>query len=224
MESERKNEKCVIILLGAPGSGKGTQAKNISRAKNLPHISTGELFRSNISQNTKLGVVAQDFINQGQLVPDKIVLQMLYERIKQSDCEHGYLLDGFPRTIPQADYLQESLSADTLLFVINLEVSSEVILQRISGRLSCAQCGNIQNRYFNAPKKEGVCDRCGASFFQREDDLPNVVEERLKAYFSLTAPLIDYYRNKGVLYTFNGELDPEDLFFQIMNKVNLFVL
>lgn len=220
MFSEEKKSKCVIVLLGAPGSGKGTQAKNIAEEKKLPHISTGELFRYNMNHQTALGEKARHFINQGKLVPDALVLKMLYERLSFEDCQDGCLLDGVPRTIHQADSIEHFFPKDTKFFVINLEVTQDMILKRILGRLSCGRCGNIQNRYFTPPRLEGVCDECGAKFIVREDDNADVVRERLKSYSELTAPLAEYYKNKGVLHSFNGELDSDTVFLQIKAELD----
>ena len=217
MQWNNDNNKTVIILLGPPGSGKGTQAKRISEVKKLPHISTGDLFRYNMSNNTELGEKAKSFMNQGKLVPDEIVLDMLFDRVSQEDCKQGFLLDGFPRTIPQAKAFDNSLPPETHLVVINLEVSDEVIVKRISGRLSCRYCGEVQNRYFTPPKEEGKCNRCKGELYQREDDKPEVVEERLKVYSSQTAPLVEHYNTKGLLHTFNGEQGSDIIFKQIMD-------
>lgn len=210
-----ETEHRVLILLGPPGSGKGTQAARISREMGLPHISTGDLFRHHISNDTELGKKAKVYMNQGQLVPDALVLEMLFERVAEEDCRQGYLLDGFPRTVNQAKELDRKLPNNTRLIAINLEVSDAVVMQRISGRLSCSSCGNIVNRFEAPPKEEGKCDRCGGELYQREDDKPEVVHNRLKVYNEQTAPLIDYYSAKKVLQSIDGERSPDVIFADI---------
>lgn len=208
--------KQVIILLGPPGSGKGTQAVRISKELGIPHISTGDLFRENMSQNTELGKKAKSYIEKGQLVPDDLVLEMLFDRVSRPDCKAGYLLDGFPRTIPQAQAFDKGLTPDIRLTVLNLQVADDVIVKRISGRLMCKNCSNIQNIYTNPPAQEGVCDKCKGELYQRLDDKPEVVQERLKVYHAQTAPLIDYYQAKGVLVSVDGDRDPDVVFQDLM--------
>lgn len=217
MEMEKPAKQNVIILLGPPGSGKGTQAQDLSLEKGIPHISTGDLFREHISQNTVLGQKAKEFMNHGKLVPDELVLEMLYERVSKDDCKKGYLLDGFPRTIPQAESLDKTLGNTVNLVVINLHVSDDVVIKRISGRLSCKYCGNVHNIYFTPPKNEGKCDRCAKSLAQRDDDKPEVVQERLKVYARQTAPLVDYYKAKGVLFTVDGEKEMDTVKKEILS-------
>lgn len=207
----------VIILLGPPGSGKGTQAIRISKELGIPHISTGDLFRENISKNTELGKKAKGYTDAGKLVPDDLVLEMLFDRVARPDCIKGYLLDGFPRTIPQAEAFDKQLSKDDKLVVINLEVSDDLIVKRIEGRLSCKQCGSIYNRYFNPPRVAGKCDKCGGELCQRVDDNEQVVKERLRVYHAQTEPLVDYYSKKKVLISVNGENDPDIVFKDLMN-------
>lgn len=206
----------VIILLGPPGSGKGTQAKKLADTLKMSHISTGDLFRENISQKTVLGAKAKTFMDKGQLVPDSLVLEMLFDRVSRDDCKKGYILDGFPRTIPQADALDRALGNKVALVAINLPVSDEEILKRISGRLTCTLCGNMHNAYYSPSKIQGKCDKCGGELQQRSDDKPEVVQERLEVYRKQTAPLIRYYEAKGVLKTVNGEQRPEQIFRQIL--------
>lgn len=194
----------VIILLGPPGSGKGTQAKLLSQDFQIPQISTGDLFRENMTAQTPIGQKAKNFIQSGHLVPDEIVLGMLYERIAKPDCDKGYLLDGFPRTIPQADHLAQHHNVNTTLFVLSLEVPDEEIVKRAAGRLVCRQCGSIYNQNLFPPKKEGICDRCGGEVYRRFDDEPDVVRKRLKVYHDQSQPLIEYYDHQGQLTTFDG--------------------
>lgn len=210
----------VIILLGPPGSGKGTQAKRLSIQLKIPHISTGDLFRENLSRETDLGKKAKEFIHAGKLVPDELVIDMLFDRLRRSDCKAGYLLDGFPRTIPQAEVLGRFLKEEgNQLTVLNLTVSDENIIKRISGRLTCSQCGHLHNRYFSPPVQESLCDLCGGALIQRADDRQDVVEERLRVYKAQTEPLIDFYRAQRVLRDINGELEPEVVFSDLLAKI-----
>lgn len=205
-------KQAVIILLGPPGSGKGTQAKRISQKLAIPHISTGDILRENIKNQTKLGTQAEEYMNSGRLVPDDLVLHMLFERVSRNDCQQGYLLDGFPRTIPQAESLDQFLKKHSVhLVAINLTVSDQVIIQRISGRLSCPSCGHVHNRYISPPKVEGICESCGAALMQRPDDRPEVVQQRLNVYLQQTAPLINFYDSKNVLHTIDGEQGAFDI-------------
>lgn len=209
--------KKVIILLGPPGSGKGTQAVKLSKQQGIPHISTGDLFRENMSKNTPLGQKAKTYIEKGQLVPDGIVLDMVFDRVSKKDCEKGYLLDGSPRTIPQAEALDRLLK-DEKVIVLNLDVSDDLIVKRISGRLTCSKCGNVHNLYFSPPA-EGKCEKCGSELVQRQDDAAPVVLERLKVYHEQTKPVISYYNKKKVLTTINGEKDPDQVFISLLKYV-----
>lgn len=199
----------VIILLGPPGSGKGTQAIEIAKVRNVPHISTGDLFRDNIGQNTELGQEAKQYMDQGKLVPDELVLNMLFERVSRPDCKEGYVLDGFPRTIPQAEALDKFLKGKSKVIALNLEVPDDVIVKRIEGRLTCKACGNIHHIEYSPPAKEGICDKCGSPLTQRADDTRAVILERLRVYNEQTAPLIDYYRKQGVLKSVDGNRPPK---------------
>lgn len=199
----------VIILLGPPGSGKGTQAKRLAQEYQIPHISTGDLFREHMAAGTPLGQKAQSFIKSGQLVPHELVIEILSERIRRPDCLRGYLLDGFPRTILQADDLAKYLDSKMPVMVLYLEVPDEVIIKRASGRLLCKECGTIYNRDISPPIHEGVCDKCGGEVYQRSDDQPEVVRERLKVYHQQTQPLIEYYRQKEMLTHFDGDQFPD---------------
>jgi adenylate kinase len=199
----------VVILLGPPGSGKGTQAAGLSRHLEIPHLSTGDLFRENISKGTDLGKKAKEYMDLGKLVPDEIVLNMLFERVKQADCKSGYLLDGFPRTMPQAEALDAKLSGKAIIIAINLDVSDDLIIKRIEGRSSCKNCGAIYNKYFSPSKQPGRCDRCGGDLQHRNDDKEEVVKERLSVYHQQTEPLVEYYSKKGLLENVNGERSPE---------------
>jgi adenylate kinase len=199
----------VLILLGAPGTGKGTQAKRLSQEYQIPHISTGDLFRENMALDTGLGRKAKGFIQAGKLVPDELVLEMLFDRVARPDCLRGYLLDGFPRTIPQAEALTRSLKLNIPVLVINLEVPNDVIIRRATRRLVCKQCGTIYNLDISPPVYTGICDKCEGEVYQRADDKPEVVCERLKVYVNQTEPLVRYYDEKGLLTTFNGDQAPD---------------
>lgn len=202
----------ILILLGAPGSGKGTQAARLSAARGLPHISTGDLFRANLKEATPVGMKAKEYMDAGKLVPDEVVLDMLTERVAADDCTEGYLLDGFPRTLPQAEALSDRLTESDEITVLSLEVADEVIVGRISGRLICRSCGNIQHDRFSPPKVAGVCDADGGELYHRDDDKSEVVEERLRVYHSETAPLVNYYKERDVLVEIDGEQSPDDVF------------
>ena len=190
-----------IIMLGAPGAGKGTQAKKIAEKYQIPHISTGDIFRANIKGGTELGMKAKTFMDQGMLVPDEITIGMLMDRIGQEDCANGYVLDGFPRTIPQAESLTKALAerGEKVDYAINVDVPDENIINRMSGRRACLGCGATYHIKFNPPVKEGVCDTCGQELVLRDDDKPETVKKRLDVYHQQTQPLIDYYKNAEVL-------------------------
>lgn len=203
-----------IIMLGAPGAGKGTQAKKIAAKYSIPHISTGDIFRANIKNGTELGLKAKSYMDAGSLVPDEITIGMLLDRIHQADCENGYVLDGFPRTIPQAESLTEALkkNGEAIDFAVNVDVPDENIISRMSGRRACLNCGATYHIVYNAPKKENVCDACGQELVLRDDDKAETVKKRLDVYHSQTQPLIDYYKNEGILAEVDGTLDMEDVF------------
>ena len=184
------------IFLGAPGSGKGTAASRIAPQLNIPHISTGDLFRKNIKEKTEIGTRAKEFMGRGDLVPDDIVIEMLKSRIENEDCKEGFILDGFPRTIPQAEKLDEITDIDV---VINICVPDDIIIRRLSSRITCKDCGEIFNLIGIPTKEEGVCDKCQGEVIRRTDDEPKVIQNRLETYKKQTAPLIDFYKNKGVL-------------------------
>ncbi len=203
-----------IIMLGAPGAGKGTQAKMIADKYSIPHISTGDIFRANIKNGTELGQKAKTYMDQGLLVPDELVVDLIMDRFKEADCANGYVLDGFPRTIPQAEALDNALSAigESIDFAINVEVPDENIVRRMSGRRACVGCGATYHIVYNATKVEGVCDRCGKDLILRDDDKPETVEKRLNVYHEQTQPLINYYGNKGILKDVDGTVDMNDVF------------
>lgn len=208
MLDQTNSSSLVIILLGPPGSGKGTQAKKLSLDFNIPQISTGDLLREHMAAQTPIGLQAKDFVQAGRLVPDEIVLGMLYERIAKPDCAKGFLLDGFPRTISQADHLSHHQSMKTLVFVLCLEVSDDVIIKRAAGRLVCRQCGSIYNQDMFSGK-DLKCEKCGGEVYRRKDDDPEVVHHRLKVYRDQTRPLIEYYDHRGLLTAFDGNQSPD---------------
>ena len=207
-----------IIMLGAPGAGKGTQAKKLASKYGIPHISTGDIFRANIKNGTELGQKAKVYMDQGLLVPDELVVDLVVDRFKQADCENGYVLDGFPRTIPQAKALDEALEKnnDAVEYAIDVDVPDEAIISRMAGRRACVGCGGTYHLVTIPPKKEGICDTCGAELILREDDKPETVEKRLKVYHDQTQPLIDYYQGKNILKTVDGTKDLEDVFKDII--------
>lgn len=208
-----------IILLGPPGSGKGTQAIRLSQALNIPHISTGDLFRDHIKRKTELGQAASSYMNQGKLVPDELTLDMLFARVTQSDCAHGYILDGFPRTVTQAEALAARLPSTMKFLVLNLDVPDEALVERAVGRRSCSVCGAIHHVKFSPPRVEDVCDKCSGKLTHRSDDTAEVVTERLKVYHAQTAPVIEYYKKKGILETVDGTQKPDSVFEELLESV-----
>ncbi|MCR4588847.1 MAG: adenylate kinase [Lachnospiraceae bacterium] len=208
-----------IIMLGAPGAGKGTQAQMIAEQYGLPHISTGDIFRANIKNGTDLGKEAKTYMDQGKLVPDELTVRILLDRVAQDDCKNGYVLDGFPRTIPQAEVLDAELTklGDQIDFAINVDVPDENIIKRMSGRRACLKCGATYHIVHVPPKQEGVCDKCGSELVLRDDDKPETVKNRLSVYHEQTQPLIDYYTKKNVLKTVDGTVPKEDVFKAIIS-------
>ena len=203
-----------IIMLGAPGAGKGTQAKMIADKYGIPHVSTGDIFRANIKEGTPLGKEAKGYMDKGQLVPDELTVRILFDRVADDDCKNGYVLDGFPRTIPQAEVLDKALTerGDKVDFAINVDVPDENIVKRMGGRRACVTCGATYHIEHVPPKKEGICDKCGSELILRDDDKPETVQKRLSVYHEQTQPLIDYYTNKGILKTVDGTVDMMDVF------------
>ncbi len=208
-----------IIMLGAPGAGKGTQAKMIAEKYSIPHVSTGDIFRANIKEQTELGMEAKKYMDQGLLVPDELTVKILLDRVAKDDCKNGYVLDGFPRTIPQAEVLDKAVSElnETIDFAINVDVKDENIIRRMSGRRACLKCGATYHIEHIPPKKEGICDKCGSELVLRDDDKPETVEKRLKVYHEQTQPLIDYYNKKGILREVDGSQDMKDVFNAIVS-------
>lgn len=203
-----------IIMLGAPGAGKGTQAKKIAAKYSIPHISTGDIFRANIKNGTELGKKAKTYMDQGCLVPDELVVDLVVDRIHQDDCQNGYVLDGFPRTIPQAEALDKALAEldETIDYAINVEVPDENIVKRMSGRRACVGCGATYHIVHAPAKTENICDTCGGELILRDDDKPETVLKRLDIYHEQTKPLIDYYTDKNILVEVDGTVDLEDVF------------
>ena len=198
-----------VVMLGAPGAGKGTQAKKIAAKYNIPHISTGDIFRANIKNGTELGKKAKTYMDQGLLVPDELVVDLVVDRVNQEDCADGYVLDGFPRTIPQAEALTKALASQgqKLDYAIDVDVPDENIVRRMSGRRACVGCGATYHLEYAPTKKEGICDVCGGELILRDDDKPETVEKRLGVYHEQTQPLIDYYTNAGILKRVDGTVD-----------------
>ena len=203
-----------IIMLGAPGAGKGTQAKKIAAKYGIPHISTGDIFRANIKNGTELGKKAKTYMDQGLLVPDELVVDLVVDRVNQDDCKNGYVLDGFPRTIPQAEALTEALEkmGQKVDFAIDVNVPDENIVKRMGGRRACVTCGATYHMVYAPTKKEGICDTCGGELILRDDDKPETVQKRLNVYNDQTQPLIDYYTSQGILRTVDGTVDIDDVF------------
>lgn len=203
-----------IIMLGAPGAGKGTQAKKIAAKYEIPHISTGDIFRANIKNGTELGKKAKTYMDQGLLVPDELVVDLVVDRVNQDDCKNGYVLDGFPRTIPQAEALTEALAkmGQKMDYAIDVNVPDENIVRRMGGRRACVGCGATYHVEYAPTKKEGICDVCGAELILRDDDKPETVQKRLNVYHEQTQPLIDYYTEAGILKTVDGTVDIDDVF------------
>ena len=207
-----------IVMLGAPGAGKGTQAKMIADKYSIPHISTGDIFRANIKEGTPLGAKAKEYMDKGLLVPDELVCDLVVDRIKQDDCKDGYILDGFPRTIPQAEALTDALSKinDKIEYAINVEVPDENIVNRMAGRRACVGCGATYHIKYNPPKVEDVCDKCGEKLILRDDDKPETVQKRLDVYHEQTQPLIEYYTGQGVIAEVDGTVDMNEVFDNIV--------
>ena len=207
-----------IIMLGAPGAGKGTQAKQIAAKYEIPHISTGDIFRANIKNGTELGKKAKGYMDQGMLVPDELTCDLVMDRIAQDDCERGFVLDGFPRTIPQAEALTNALTkiGQSMDYAIDVDVPDENIVNRMSGRRACLNCGATYHVVFNPTKTEGVCDVCGKELILRDDDKPETVLKRLNVYHAQTQPLIDYYTNAGILKSVDGTVDMNEVFAAIV--------
>ena len=203
-----------IFMLGAPGAGKGTHAKKISEKYGIPHISSGDIFRAIIKEGTELGKKAKVYMDQGLLVPDELTCDLVMDRIQQDDCKNGFVLDGITRTIPQAEALDNALYAigDKVDFAIDVEVPDENIVRRMGGRRACVGCGATYHVVYNPTKEEGTCDTCGGELIVRDDDKPETVLSRLEVYHNQTQPLIDYYKEQGILKSVDGTVDMKDVF------------
>lgn len=203
-----------IIMLGAPGAGKGTQAKKLAAKYDIPHISTGDIFRANIKEGTELGTKAKGYMDQGLLVPDELVIDLVVDRLTWEDAKKGYVLDGFPRSIPQAQALTDALAAkgEKVDFAIDIEIPDQNIIERMGGRRACVGCGATYHIVNIPPKTEGICDTCGEKLILRDDDKPETVKKRLDVYHEQTQPLIDYYKEEGVLKAVDGTLSMDECF------------
>ena len=203
-----------IIMLGAPGAGKGTQAKQIADKYGVPHISTGDIFRANIKNGTELGKKAKEYMDQGLLVPDELTCDLVMDRIQQDDCKNGFILDGFPRTIPQAEALTAALEkiGQKMDYAIDVDVPDEAIVTRMSGRRACLACGATYHIVYNPTRQEGICDACGEKLVLRDDDKPETVQKRLTVYHQQTQPLIEYYKTEGILHTVDGTKNLNEVF------------
>ena len=210
-----------IIMLGAPGAGKGTQAKMIAEKCGIPHISTGDIFRANIKEGTELGKKAKGYMDKGELVPDELTCDLVMDRIAKDDCAKGFILDGFPRTIPQAEALTAALekTGQAMDFAIDIEIPDENIIERMGGRRACAVCGATYHLVNIPPKVEGHCDECGGPLILRDDDKPETVKNRLSVYHTQTQPLIEYYANKGILSEVDGTMPMQEVFDAIIKAI-----
>ena len=211
-----------LIITGLPGAGKGTQAERIIEKYEIPHISTGDMFRSAIKNETQLGLEAKSFMDKGELVPDEVTNGIVKERLQEEDTKNGFLLDGFPRTMDQADALDKIMTDldRTIDAVINIDVNPEVLMSRLTGRIICRNCGATYHKVNHPPKVEGVCDKCGSTdLYQREDDKPETVENRIRINQEQSAPILEYYSNKGLLHTVDGEIGIENVFSEVQNLI-----
>ncbi|MHB0867534.1 MAG: adenylate kinase [Thermoleophilia bacterium] len=212
-----------LVLLGAPGAGKGTQAKKLIEMMSIPQISTGDLLRAAVSAGTQLGVEAKSFMDKGELVPDSVVLGMMKERLSEDDCKNGFILDGFPRNTAQAEALDAMLvSLDMPLdSALSVDVPLEDLMKRLTGRRTCKECGQMYNIHFSAPATENICDKCGGELYQRDDDQEETIQKRLEVYTQQTAPLIDYYSGKGILKSVQGTGSIDDIFANVVKTLGI---
>src|SRR5699024_8685717 len=210
-----------LILMGLPGAGKGTQAEKINEKYNIPHISTGDMFRLAIKEGTELGKQAQAYMDQGDLVPDEVTIGIVEERLRKDDCKNGFLLDGFPRTIAQAEALQTLLTTmnESIDYVLHVDVPEKDLVERLTGRRICPTCGATYHVMYNPPAKEGICDKDGSTLIQREDDQPETVKNRLAVNIKQTKPLLDFYQEKDLLVSINGDQDIDQVFKDIQTKI-----
>ena len=210
-----------IVLLGPPGVGKGTQAALLEKALGIPHVASGDLFREAIKQGTELGRLAKSYMDRGELVPDEVTIAMVRQRLAEPDCQRGAILDGFPRTIEQAEALEAALAEEgkAINVVLYIKASEETLLARLAGRWTCRRCGAVYHSLFDPPKEAGKCDRCGGELYQRPDDTPETQRRRIQVYLAQTAPLIDYYRRKGLLVEIDGEGSIEEVQAELMRAI-----
>lgn len=213
-------KKQILILLGAPGCGKGSQAALIKKKFKIPHISTGDILRENIKHGTPLGLKAKEYIDRGELGPDSLVVDILFERVSEPDCSHGFILDGFPRTLSQGEILQKRLGNDAEIRAIYFDVSKETLLKRILGRILCKNCGTSYHKSFAPPQIEGVCDICGSELYTREDDSEEVALNRLNVYQELTIPLLEFFKKLGQLQTLSCETSKEEVFTNLVKLIS----
>jgi adenylate kinase len=212
-----------LVLLGAPGAGKGTQAKKLIETYGIPQISTGDILRKAVADGTPLGKEAKSYMDKGELVPDSVVIGLVKERIAQDDCKKGYILDGFPRNNAQAEVLDKVLAemGAPLDTALSVDVEKDVLMKRLTGRRTCRKCQQMYNIYFSLPKKEGVCDKCGGELFQRDDDKEETIRKRLDVYDAQTAPLMEYYKKKGIVKSVAGTGSIDEIFKQVCSKLGL---
>lgn len=212
-----------IVLLGAPGAGKGTQAKKLIDKYGIPQISTGDILRQNVAKGTPLGKEAKSYMDKGELVPDRVVLGLVEDRLKKDDCKKGYILDGFPRNTAQAEALDKILASlsMSLTGALSVDVPKEDLMKRLTGRRTCKGCGQMYNIYFSAPKKEGICDKCGGALFHRDDDKEETIKRRLDVYDAQTAPLIDYYKKSGILKSVTGVGSIDEIFSKVCSALGV---
>lgn len=213
-------QKLILILLGPPGSGKGTQAQRLAQELGVPHISTGDIFREHIANGTELGRAVQEIIRSGKLVSDEMVINMAKERLSRSDCRRGFVLDGFPRTVVQAEQFAEIVDKNAKILVLCLDVPDEIIIERAAARLVCRSCGTIYSRDFSPPHIEGVCNKCQGEVYRRPDDMPDVVKARLDVYHKQTQPLIQFYDDKKLLTCFDGNQLRDDVFAELKKYID----
>lgn len=206
-----------LVLMGLPGAGKGTQAEKIVEKYGIPHISTGDMFRVAMKEGTELGLKAKSYMDQGALVPDEVTIGIVRERLSKEDCQKGFLLDGFPRTVPQAEALEVILSDlnKKMDYVLNIDVNQDILMERLTGRRICKSCGSTYHLVFNPPAKDGVCDKCGGELYQRADDNADTVKNRLQVNIEQSKPLLDFYETKGYLKNINGQQDINKVFADI---------
>ncbi len=209
-----------IILMGPPGAGKGTQAEKMARELDIPHIATGDIFRKAVSEGTDLGKQAKSYMDAGQLVPDEVVIGIVEERLQKTDCQDGFILDGFPRTVAQAEALDQVLNENPLTAAVYIDVAKDELIERLSGRRICRKCGKSYHIKFNPPQVRGVCDDDGGELYQRDDDNEETARERLDVYLENTQPLVEYYQNRGILKKIDGSQKPGEVFQEIMNALS----